>query len=395
MTNTINRLIIAQILRTPNFSGPIFALFLLAKGLHVEQILSLTSVALVSTMIFEIPTGVFADAYGRKWSMVIGALITVIAWIAWLFVDSFLGFAALYVLFGLANAFWSGADQALIYDELKSIGREHDAQKVFSRYSGILAGAFALAALVGGIIAYTHTLALFYLLFKMTLATSIAGFLVTLTIREPQHTSKGEEAIHAPQTMLRKFGAGIRLLKKNKKLLTITIFSVLTLSFALMDLYQLYFMRANVPPHWYGFALSLSALLVAIAKWNAHKLERWLGIEASMAVVTLVLVLLLIAIAFFVTPLAAVALFLLTDTFGNIREPIITDYLNRHIDDKNRATALSTISLIANGYVAVMLPIVGFIAGKNMSLAFLFCAAIIACGFLLFRIRADDVLHDA
>ena len=146
MTSSINRLIWAQAARALNFASPIFTLFLLAKGLSLQQALMLSSIVLASGIFFEIPTGIFADRYGRKWSMVLGAFISVVGWVIWLSSNTFLGFAIVYALFGLANAFWSGADQALIYDELKSIGQEVDAQKTFSRYNGTLAVAFAIAA---------------------------------------------------------------------------------------------------------------------------------------------------------------------------------------------------------------------------------------------------------
>ena len=67
MPPSINRLIIAQVFRSLFFAGPIFTLFLLAKSLSLQQTLALISVVILSGMLFEIPTGVFADKYGRKW----------------------------------------------------------------------------------------------------------------------------------------------------------------------------------------------------------------------------------------------------------------------------------------------------------------------------------------
>lgn len=80
MTPSIRRLILAEALRTFNFAGPIFTLFLFAKGLTLQEILALGSVVLISGMLFEIPTGVFADRYGRKWSIVVSAVISVMGW---------------------------------------------------------------------------------------------------------------------------------------------------------------------------------------------------------------------------------------------------------------------------------------------------------------------------
>ncbi len=391
MTSSINRLIIAQVFRTLFFAGPIFTLFLLAKSLSLQQTLTLISVLMLSGMLFEIPTGVFADKYGRKWSLVVGSFISVIGWFAWLYIDSFVGFLAVNVLFGLANAFWSGSDQALIYDELKIIGRETDAQKILSRYGGVLTGTYAVAVFIGGLVASTHTLAIYYLLFKMTFIASIIGFLFTLTIKETKHTPRGDTAAHKEQGALQQFTVGIKLLKNNKKLRKITIFSTITVSFALMELYQVYFSHAAVPASWYGYALTISAILIAVAKWNAYRLEQWFGVEKSMLIMSVLPALFWVAMAITIHPVAAILLFILTDVVGNIRNPIIADYQNRHIEGRSRATVLSTISLLTNGYEVIMLPIIGWIADKNLSAAFLTVAALIIFGNIAFRIKADDV----
>lgn len=396
LTPSIRRLILAQSVRTLTFAGPIFTLFLLTKGLSLQQIFTLSSIILLSGMLFEVPTGVLADKYGRKTSMILGACLSTIGWIIWLFMDTFIGFAVVFGLFGLANALWSGADQAFIYDELKSVGREQDAQKVFSKYSGALAVAFALAAFVGGFLARVHTIQNYYLLFQLTCASSIVGLLLTLTLREPVLSAVvGKELEHEKESVLRQFSSGIRLLRKNDRLRKITLFSIFTLSFALMEIYQVYFTRAEVPASWYGYVLGVSSLLIAVVKWYAYKLEEWFGVEKSMLIISTVPAVLWIAMAWVVQPVIAVFLFLLTDSTGNMRDPIIADYQNRHIEGSGRATVLSTISLMINGYIAIMLPVVGYIADKSLSAAFLFCAFLIIFGLLLFRISASDVITAA
>ncbi len=392
LTPSISRLILAQCVRTLTFAGPIFTLFLLAKGLSLQQIFTLSSIILLSGMFFEVPTGILADRYGRKKSLILGACISTMGWVLWLFVDTFIGFALIFGLFGLANAFWSGTDEALIYDELKSIGREQDAQKVFSRYSGALAVAFAVAAFVGGFLARVHTLENFYLLFQLTCISSFLGLLLTLTLREPvKSTAAGKELEHKEESILRQFGSGVRLLTKNKRLRKITFFSIFTLSFALMETYQVYFVRSDVPASWYGYVLGVSSLLIAVVKWYAYKLEEWFGVEKSKLIISVIPAVLWIAMAWVLQPVVAVLLFLLTDATGNMRDPIIADYQNRHIEGSRRATVLSMISLLTSGYIAIMLPIVGWIAGKSLPASFLFCAFLIITGLVFFRIRARDV----
>lgn len=392
MTSGIKSLIISQALFTLNFGGPIFTIFLLAKGFSLQQILTLASILLISRMLFEIPTGVFADRYGRKFSMIVGGIISVLGWSLWLFVDSFSAFIFINILFGLSGAFWSGSDEALIYDELKSVGKEKDVQKIFSRYSGAMGVSFAVASIIGGIIAHVHTLEIFYVLYAMTLVSCIAGLLVSCFIKETKPTGEGTVVTHTEDSALRHFGEGVRLLLRNKKLLKITLFSTLTVSFALFDLYQVYFRVSQVPEAWYGFILALSSLLIATGKWYAYKLEEWFGVEKSMTIVALFPAVIWIIMSFVFHPIIAIVLFISSDVFGNVRDPIIADYQNRHIQGKYRATVLSTISLIISGYMALMLPIVGFVADKGLHYSFIFCSIVILIGFFAFRIRAHDVV---
>lgn len=393
LTPSIKKLIFVQCIRTLSFAAPISTLFLLQKGLTLQQTFTLSSVILVSGMIFEVPTGVIADKFGRKTSMILGSFTSVIAWGLWLNMNSFIGFATAFVLLGLAEAFWSGADQAMIYDELKANGQQDQAQKVFSRYSSILAISFAVSSFTAGFIASTHTIENFYLLIQLTFYASIIALIFTFTISEPAKlkTKKHNQEIENP-SLINQLSSGFRLLKNNSKLRKITLFSIFTLSFALMETYQVYFKSAEVPQSWYGFVLGISSLLIGVSKWNAYKLEKWFGVEKSMLIITIIPAILWTAMAFVLNPIIAVLIFLISDSIGCMRDPIIADYQNRHINGPERATALSTISLMTNGYIALMLPITGLIANKNLPASFLFCATIILVGLVFFRIRSTDVI---
>ncbi len=389
MTSSIKRLIAAQVVRTLNFSGPIFTLFLVAKGLSLQQVLSLVSIVLFSGMFFEIPTGVFGDRCGRKWSMVAGAATSVIGWFVWLHVNTFIGFGAVYVLFGLANAFWSGSDQAFIIDELKAAGKESQTQKVFAAYGALMTGAYGVAALASGMIAPLHTMENFHLLFQLTLAASIVGLLVTLSLKESRHTTTEV----ASEKTIAQFGSGIRLLRANKKLRKIVLYFLFTTSFGfvLMELYQIYFVHAHVPENWFGPALAISAGCVALVKWYSYKIEEWFGVERGLLVTSIVPIILFIAIGFVVNPIVAVLLFIMTDAANNVRDPIIIDYQNRHIHGAHRATVLSTISLIMSAFVVAMNPILGAIADHNFSAAFFATAGAVAFGVVFFRLTKEDV----
>ena len=102
-----------------------------------------------AVFLFEIPTGVVADTYGRKLSLVIGFLGMGAAWTAVGVVSEAWLIIVLWALWGIAYTFTSGAYQAWITDE---IGIER-VPVVFLRGARIAyAGAFvglALSVLIG------------------------------------------------------------------------------------------------------------------------------------------------------------------------------------------------------------------------------------------------------
>jgi MFS family permease len=74
-----------------------------------------------------------------------------------------------------------------------------------------------------------------------------------------------------------------------------------------------------------------------------------------------------------------------------IQAPIFFDYMNRHIESKNRATVLSLINMLSGVYVALMGLLIGFIADFSLPFAFLFMGGIVILSTLLIRIEEYHV----
>ena len=88
-------------------------------------------------------------------------------------------------------------------------------------------------------------------------------------------------------------------------------------------------------------------------------------------------------------------LYLLTDASSNIRDPIFSDYLNRHIPSDIRATVLSTISMAGSLYALIARPVLGLLADVDLRYAFAAIGILIISGALLLRIGKEDVVTEA
>ena len=110
--------------------GPILVLFLVAKGLSFTEIMVLQSISTIAVVLFEVPTGAVADKIGRKESLLLGSLLWAVSLGNYVVGNSFPMFMLAEVIFSLGATFKSGADNALIYDSLKVMGREKEFQGI-------------------------------------------------------------------------------------------------------------------------------------------------------------------------------------------------------------------------------------------------------------------------
>ena len=112
---------------------PIFAIYFLDRGISLTGFMILMATLNFSSIASELPTGLFADRFSRKWSIFVGALIGCVGVITLIFAMNYAVFMAGFVLVGVGAAFASGADMALFYDSIKGAGMEGRVQTFLGR----------------------------------------------------------------------------------------------------------------------------------------------------------------------------------------------------------------------------------------------------------------------
>jgi MFS family permease len=104
-------------------------------------------------MIFEVPTGVIADTFGRRTSFILGAatlLVTTAAYLGLWYVQAGIGWWILVsALIGLGFTFFSGATEAWLVDALHATGYQGPIETVFGKGQAV-AGAATLVGTIGG-----------------------------------------------------------------------------------------------------------------------------------------------------------------------------------------------------------------------------------------------------
>lgn len=103
---------------------PIIVLYFLHQGLSLATFTIFGAMLNAATIVFEIPTGIIADRFSRKWSICAGALFDVAAIIILQSTTNLRVMPLGFVSWRLSQALLSDAVSALLYDSLKAESRE-------------------------------------------------------------------------------------------------------------------------------------------------------------------------------------------------------------------------------------------------------------------------------
>jgi len=106
-------------LKNLRFFEPFFILFLLEKNLSFLQIGTLYAIREIAVNILEIPSGVFADAFGRRRSLVFSFIFYIGSFTIFYFSDNYVFFILSMICYATGDAFRTGTHKAMIFDYLK------------------------------------------------------------------------------------------------------------------------------------------------------------------------------------------------------------------------------------------------------------------------------------
>jgi MFS family permease len=141
-------------LKNLRFFDPFIILFFLEMGINFIQIGTLFAIREITTNILEIPTGVIADAFGRRRSMIASFTFYIVSFFIFYLFPGFVEYIVAMLFFSLGEAFRTGTHKAMIlrYLELENIshlkvhyyGHTRSASQLGSAVSSIMAAAIVI-----------------------------------------------------------------------------------------------------------------------------------------------------------------------------------------------------------------------------------------------------------
>jgi MFS family permease len=142
-------------------------LFLLDGGLSNVEAFAANAIYTLGLVLFEIPTGMIADTWGRRASYLLGAAIQLVGnlvyvWM-WYVHGPFWGWGVASLLLGFGYTFFSGALEAWLVDALKDAGYEGELDPIFANNQIVTGVAMLVGTIAGGFIAQIAALGTPYL----------------------------------------------------------------------------------------------------------------------------------------------------------------------------------------------------------------------------------------
>ncbi|HET7139096.1 MAG TPA: MFS transporter [Arthrobacter sp.] len=375
-----------------SFIWGINTLFLLDAGLSNLEAFAANAFFTAGMVLFEIPTGVVADGWGRRTSFLLGtvtlAASTYLYYVLWQLSAPFWSWAVVSVLLGLGFTFFSGAVEAWLVDALRFSGYDGALETVFGRGQMIDGVAMLVGSSAGGVIAQATNLGVPFL---VRVGVLLALFVVAFWLMHDVGFTP-ERSPHPLQATRAVLSASNDNGLKNPPVRYMMLAAPFSAGVGIYVFYALqpYLLELFGDPHAYSIA-GLAAGIVAGAQvvggWLAPTLRRLVRKRTTVLIVAgSVGALILVALGFTRVFWVALLLLVLWALVSAAGTPVRQAYLNDMIASKQRATVLSFDSLMGSSGGIVVQPLLGRAAdvyGYPLSLAISGVIQLFAIPFLL------------
>lgn len=387
------------------FSASVFfAMMFTVTSLYEATVAGLTPVQLIlvgttleiSAFVFEVPTGIVADVYSRRLSIIIGYILMGAGFLVEGFFPAFLPILLAQVIWGLGYTFTSGATQAWISDEVG----EDEANKLFIRATQI--GLFAsligmgLATLVG---ANNVALPLQF----GALGVVLTGITLAVIMPEAGFHPTPREDRNTWQHMWHTFRQGVDAVRAKPRLMNIVFIGLFYGIYSegfdrlwvkhLLDTFELPIIFGNNQVAFFAALRVAGTILTILAVRFVEKRvdsSSPLAIGRAILVVTGGISLALLGFALSPFLILSLTLYLVIVALRDVHIPLQTAWINQKLDSKVRATVHSMFGQV--DAIGQMLggPVVAVIAALGSAVASLVTSSLLLTPALFFIRRANS-----
>ena len=344
-------------------AGASWVALLAARGFSLVEIGFAESVFHVASLLFEVPSGVISDVFGRKKSMVLSQCMMLVSSLLMLVSDSMAGVLPAMVFSAFGYNFASGTRESLAYETLKAEGREAEYDGYASTDMMLYTFFSSLATLCAG-----AALALGYRrAYLVDIGLGTVCLMSALRLQDVGYAAAGEEGgKNGPEETVWKkifqcFRESVRFLLHSRKAMELILLNAAVGAAAtlLRFFLQARLTEKGLPDAMLGPALffmglggAAGARLILYCKsWSYGRVFAVSAIAVAGCVAAALL------------PVPAVMVFggflsALFDNFLQVRSDV---RLNEMVPAGQRATLISVSSLCFSGVMIVLSPLFGLL----------------------------------
>lgn len=337
-------------------AGASWVALLAARGFSLVEIGIAEGVFHVASLLFEIPSGVISDVFGRKRSMILSQCMFLLSSLLMIISEGLPGVCLSLVFSAFGYNFASGSREALAYDTLKSGGREGEYLRYSSAEYTIYRIGNASAILCAGL-----ALTLGYRLANL-LDMVMVGICLLFSFRlEEIRLEETQFEGGITDRLLRCFRESIEFLLHNGKSLGLMLWNAFAGSVSVLTAFflQARLTDAGLPGGWLGPGLFLVSLGGAMGAKAVTALEKWNYRKIS------ALCILGICIGLTLSLQSLPMVMILGGFLGNFFDDLLqvrTDaLLNERFPSAQRATLVSVNSLTFSLVMIAMSPLMGWL----------------------------------
>lgn len=351
-------------------------LFLMDAGLDIYQVFIVNAVHTGAMAVFEIPTGVFADTLGRRYSFIMSTIVLSIGTFGYVWAagldNNMLYFSLMSIVLGLAFTFYTGAVEAWIVDALNSTGYKGKMDSIFAKAGMITNITMLIGTISGGFIG-TYSLKLPYVIRAVTLL--LAASVAFVGMKELGFTPRALELKKIPEEMKKVTVDSLKYGLHHDSVKLHMILSFIFSGFMMWGWYawqplflELYGDMAAV---WVAGTISAGvSICQIIANFNLERIMKFFKTRTSLmsfsyTVQAVTIVIIGLSNSFVIS----VTSFMVFAFFMGLSMPVKQSYIHSLIPSDKRATIISFDSLVGSGGSVIGQMGLGYLS-KVMSIPF-------------------------
>lgn len=325
---------------------PFMILYFKNLGLSFFQIAMITSAFGISMFLFEVPTGAFADGFSRKYSVILGFLITAIAVVLIPLMANFYLLLLVWVLAGFGMTFVSGAEESWVIDNLNKFKRKDLHQEFFIKSGSIIAFGAIFAPLIGALLVKSYSITILWFVFGF-------GFLLNAILlmifgQEYYKPQKVKLVEFLKQTYLNS-KKGLKFTVTHKVVFLIVLAGLFTQLMVIGENgWQPFLVNLGMVEHQLGYMYSIMAAIVMVMPFLSRLFVKFKP-KNAISIIIFFRMILLFSLIFIYPPLffLAAIVFIMDSGLYSMKDPIIQTYFHKFIPEKIRATVVSSKSMFS------------------------------------------------